>query len=151
MPQLRRLLEKDITLSQAKTDETNVLHKLTYWDQRLAFFAHLYKHRPVLQETVAHHLRLPANVCRVAELCEWLHSSFNVCVPVTIDYHNKQPPMQVLIRLPLPYRVGEKSQPGNADEKLRCEAGADVWLQENCPNVPIPRLYGFGLSTGQAV
>ncbi|ERF74114.1 hypothetical protein EPUS_06383 [Endocarpon pusillum Z07020] len=54
-----------------------------------------------------------------------------------------------MIRFPLPYQVGEAFRPGNADEKLRCEAGAYVWLQENCPALRIPFLYGFGLSTGQ--
>ncbi|KAJ0417842.1 hypothetical protein BJY00DRAFT_288788 [Aspergillus carlsbadensis] len=39
--------------------------------------------------------------------------------------------------------------PGNGDEKVRCEAGAYAWLQENCPDVAIPELYGFALSTGQ--
>jgi hypothetical protein len=51
----------------------------------------------------------------------------------------------------LPYRIGEDCCPGNGDEKVRCEAGTYAWLQENCPTVPIPRLYGFGLSTGQTV
>lgn len=26
-----------------------------------------------------------------------------------------------------------------------------MWLQENCPDVPIPHMYGFGLSTGKTV
>ncbi|OAA37684.1 Aminoglycoside phosphotransferase [Metarhizium rileyi] len=52
----------------------------------------------------------------------------------------------VLLRFPLPYRVGEAVRPGNSDEKVNGEAAAYAWLQENCPSVPIPQLYGFGLS-----
>ncbi|PWY66961.1 hypothetical protein BO83DRAFT_451488 [Aspergillus eucalypticola CBS 122712] len=57
----------------------------------------------------------------------------------------------MVLRLPLPYRIGEDFMPGNGDEKVKCEAGTYAWLQENCPDVPIPELYGFGLSTGEAV
>ncbi|KAH8729162.1 hypothetical protein BGZ61DRAFT_529415 [Ilyonectria robusta] len=42
-------------------------------------------------------------------------------------------------------KVGEASCPRNVDEKLRCEAATYIWLQQNCPDVPIPRLFGFGL------
>lgn len=55
------------------------------------------------------------------------------------------------MRFPLPYRVGESFRTGNCDEKIRCEAGSYAWLQKNCPNVPIPKLYGFALSTGETV
>ncbi|KAJ5545186.1 hypothetical protein N7535_006432 [Penicillium sp. DV-2018c] len=54
-----------------------------------------------------------------------------------------------MIQFPLPYRIGEDHRPGNADEKVRCEVATYAWLQDNCPSVPIPRLYGFGLSTGK--
>lgn len=56
-----------------------------------------------------------------------------------------------MIRFPLPYRIGENCSLGNADETIRHEVGTYAWLQENCPIVPIPRLYGFGLSTCQTV
>lgn len=54
-----------------------------------------------------------------------------------------------MIRLPLPYRIGENRCPGNADEKVRCEVETYTWVKENCPTVPIPHLYGFGLSMGK--
>lgn len=59
-------------------------------------------------------------------------SSFNVCIPVTISpwEGKEQPGRRVLIRFPLPYRVGEAFRPGNGDEKIRCEAGAYAYLQE---------------------
>jgi hypothetical protein len=38
MPVKRRLLSEEITYSQAKEKETNILHQLTYWSQRVKFY-----------------------------------------------------------------------------------------------------------------
>lgn len=54
-----------------------------------------------------------------------------------------------MLRFPLLYRVGDAFRPGKRDEKVRCEAGAYAWLEENCPDVPILKLYGFSTSTGE--
>lgn len=152
MPTTRRLLRKEITHSYAKEDDTNVLHQLTYWDQREKFFKLLYEKRNLIAAAVTHHLGLNSKVtCQIAEMKDWLHGSFNVCIPIIIYGSRKYAGKWMMIRFPLPYRVGEAFRPGNADEKLRTEAGAYAWLQENCPSVPIPHLYGFALSTGQTV
>ncbi|PWY88239.1 hypothetical protein BO70DRAFT_350627 [Aspergillus heteromorphus CBS 117.55] len=144
----RRLLRGEITYSAAKERETNVLHMLGYWDQRNQFFEDIRRNSHLVEATVAHHLSLKsARHCRVADSEEWLSGTFNVCIPVYVDEGKRCP--SFLVRLPLPYRVGEKFNPGNADEKVRCEAGTYAWLQQDCPDVPVPRLYGFGLSTGQ--
>ena len=44
----------------------------------------------------------------------------------------------MLLRLPLPYKVGETTCPGNANEKIRAEAAAYIWIRDNCPDVPMP-------------
>ncbi|EPS27586.1 hypothetical protein PDE_02529 [Penicillium oxalicum 114-2] len=85
-------------------------------------------------------------MCEVSDIEDWLHGSFNVCVPITMNNRQNK---RVLLRFPLPYRVGEAFNPGNSDEKIRCEAGTYAWLQENCPEIPIPQLYAFSLSTGE--
>jgi len=145
----RRLLREEITFSVAQDKELNILHQLGYYDKKEQFFDSLYRKSNLMKSTVAHHLSLQsADACVVADMSDWLHGSFNVCVPVTISTWQEK---RVLLRIPLPYRVGEFLQPGNGDEKIRCEAGTYAWLDENCPEVPIPRLYGFGLSTGQTV
>lgn len=56
-----------------------------------------------------------------------------------------------MIRFPLPYKVGEFKYPGNAEDKLRCEAATFAWIQENCPSTPIPYLWGFGFPGGPSV
>ena len=148
MVKTRHLLREEVTFSDVNTREDNVLHLLTYHDQQTRFFAELERQHDLIATTVAYHMNIASDNCSVASLAEWLHGSFNVCIPVHIK-DGRTP--RVILRIPLPYRVGEKFQPGNADEKIRCEAGAYAWLSEYCPTVPIPKLYGFGLSTGKAV
>ncbi|RAL14210.1 uncharacterized protein BO97DRAFT_469102 [Aspergillus homomorphus CBS 101889] len=121
----RRLLREEIT-SVAKNREVNVLHRLGYPDQEAQFFSLLDSKRSWIQAIVAHLLNLSSkNACQVAEIEEWTHGSFDVCVPVT-DF-----------------------RPGNGDEKIRCEAGAYAWLEGTYPDIPIPRLYGFAMATGE--
>ncbi|KAH8425305.1 uncharacterized protein LDX57_003062 [Aspergillus melleus] len=148
MPHTRRLLRQEITFSAAKENESNVLHQLGYYDQQTNFFSHLDANRSWIENVVAHHLGLSSTMCHLAGQEDWLHGSFNVCIPVVVHGWNKK---RVLLRFPLPYRVGEAFRPGNSDEKIKCEAGTYAWLQGNCPDVPIPQLYGFALSTGETV
>jgi hypothetical protein len=102
-----------------------------------------------MKTAVAHHLDLrSSDDCYVADIESWFHGSFNVCVPMRIESGDEK---FVLMRFPLPYRVGESFRPGNADEKRQCEVGAYAWFQNNCPDVPTPKLYGFALSTGETV
>lgn len=37
------------------------------------------------------------------------------------------------------------------EEKLRTEIATYLWLEENCPDVPIPVLHAFGLPDGSIV
>ncbi|KZF22295.1 hypothetical protein L228DRAFT_211288 [Xylona heveae TC161] len=146
MPKTRRLLNKEITLSAALNDESNILQKLTYWEKRDRLYDHVLRHSESIQAITAHHLGLGnSSACIISRPQEWLHGSFNLCVPMTIEDWKKR----IMIRFPLSYRVGEEVCPGNGDEKIRCEAATYAWLEENCPTVPIPQLYGFGLSTGR--
>ncbi|KOS39868.1 hypothetical protein ACN38_g9284 [Penicillium nordicum] len=76
-----------------------------------------------------------------------MRGSFNICI--LVDFYVPGQNKQLIIRFPLPYRIGDICYPGNADEKILCEAGTYAWLQTNCPDVPIPYLYGFGLRSGK--
>ncbi|GIK04890.1 hypothetical protein Aspvir_008988 [Aspergillus viridinutans] len=152
MPKTRPLLRGEITYSTAQREEVNILHRLRYHDERRKFFAHVYEKRNWIEAIVAHHLNLGSpNSCCMDDVENWHHGSFNLCVPVVVGgwKRKQQPGGRVLLRFPLPYRVGDAFRPGNGDEKIRCEAGAYAWLQENCPDVPIPKLYGFSTSTGE--
>ncbi|PYH36026.1 uncharacterized protein BO87DRAFT_433019 [Aspergillus neoniger CBS 115656] len=117
------LLRRDISLSTAIDDDDNILQELSYPKQRVDFYT-----------------------CRVGDVKEWISGSFNVCIPVDIYGQEDHAPGRVLIRFPLPYKVGEGQHPGNADEKLRCEAATYIWIRQNCPSLPIPRLWGFAFA-----
>lgn len=148
----RRLLRGEITFADAKEQDANILHQLGYREQKIRFFTHLYRNRELIKTIVACHLGLgTADACSIVDVDEWIHGNFNVCIRVDIDKHRGNSGRQVMVRFPLPYRIGEYSSPGNADEKIRCEIGTYAWLQENCPNVPIPRFYGYGFTAGKQV
>ena len=151
-PQARRLLHGSITYSAAQECERNILHEIDYWEQETEFISYLYRRRDSIRSVVAQHLGLDAvDKCHVTEPDQWMRGSFNICIRVDIDDQSQGQGRRVIMRFPLPYRIGETPCPGNMAEKILCEAGTYAWLQENCPDVPIPHLYGFGLSTGQTV
>jgi hypothetical protein len=145
------LLRGSITLEAALSHDDNILRELSYPAQRIDFFMYLYQRRREIEATVAYHLGFSqVDVCRLADVDEWIDGSFKVCIPVYFERarHNAG---RVLVRFPLPYKVGESQHPGNAEEKLRCEVAAFIWIQDNCPGVPIPYLWGFGFPNGQSV
>lgn len=90
------------------------------------------------------HLGIPW--CRLSIREVWRSGSFNVAIPVRLPMMRT-----VFLRLPFPYRIGEDQCPGNSEEKLRTEIAAYLWLQEHCPDVPIPTLHAFGLPDGSTV
>jgi hypothetical protein len=146
------LLRGSTTLEAALEQEENMLLNLAYPGQQLAFFVWLYSHRGDVEDTVSYHLGLTrSEKCRLGDVKEWIHGSFNVCIPVYVDDWNKHPGRRVLIRFSLPYKIGESTCPGNADEELRCEAATFIWIRDHCPDIPIPRLWGFGFVGGQSV
>ncbi|RAH59988.1 hypothetical protein BO85DRAFT_467618 [Aspergillus piperis CBS 112811] len=125
MPGALPLLHRQISLSAALDDDDNVLQELSYPQRRVDFYT-----------------------CRVEEVKDWISGSFNVCIPVVIDGQDGRTSKKVLMRFPLPYRVGESQQPGNSDEKIRCEAATYIWTRQNCPSISIPQLWGFAFAQG---
>lgn len=104
-----------------------------------------------MRSIVDHHLAASPDACSIAGPDHWLHGSFNVCIPVAVfssrgkKYPSGDAPISVTIS------CRRSVCPSNSDEKLRCEAGAYAWLQTNATDVPIPKMYGFALSTGETV
>lgn len=142
------LLKKAITLDEALSEDDDILQELSYPEKRLDFFYYLFQHRTEIEAIVSFHLGISKDVCKAGEVKEWVHGSFNACVPIYIDDSPKIP-KKVFIRFPLPYKVGESHYRGNAEEKLRCEVATYIWMQSNCPDIPIPYLRGFGFPGGQ--
>ncbi|KAJ6088461.1 hypothetical protein N7486_009722 [Penicillium sp. IBT 16267x] len=111
------LLRGDITLESALDQEDDILLNLGFPEQRIDFFVSLYSNRDEIGNIASYHLGLgPLETYETVGVNEWVHSSFNVCIPL---YVNKR-------RFPLPYKVGESRYPGNVDEKLRYEAATFI-------------------------
>jgi len=147
-----RTLDGEITLDAALEEEQDMLRRLTYSDKRINFLVYLLDHSAEIEAVVSYHLGLSeTGSCHLAPLDDWIHGSFNICLPVYVKNWKKRPEKRVMIRFPLLYKVGEDDSYGNAEEKLRCEAATYIWIQENCPNVPIPQLWGFAFQDNQCV
>lgn len=139
-----RMIRGEITYEAANEQDANILHELGYREQKIQFFTHLYRRRELIRKLVAHHLGLAStDACHVINVEDWIHGSFNVCIRVDIGDLNGNVVRQIMIRFPLPYRIGENCCPGNADEKVSCELGTYAWLKENCPVIPILHLCSF--------
>jgi len=127
-----------MTYSVAKEQDANILHEIGYPKEKTRYFTHLYRNRNLIESVIAQQLGITAiDACHLVDLEDWIDGSFIVCIRVEIDARAQLPKKEVMIRFPLPFRVGEKICPGNADEKIRCEAGTYAWLKENCPDVPM--------------
>ena len=147
-----RTLDGEITLQAALEEEDDMLRRLTYFEKRTYFLAYFLDHSAEIEAIVSYHLGLSeTGKCRLTDIEEWIHGSFNVCLPVYVKDWKQYPEKRVIIRFPLPYKVGEEYFPGNSDEKLRCEAATYIWIQKNCPDIPIPQLLGFAFCGDQCV
>ena len=96
-------------------------------------------------------VHVPEMVEQLNNKLVWLHRSFNVCIPVYINNPGRSLPAKMAFRVPLPYKIGEEEFPGNAEEKVRSEAATYIWSNKNCPDIPIPKLRGFGVPGGLSV
>lgn len=142
-----RLLKGIITYSDAADSDRNILHTLTYFYKRERLVEYLLEHAKEIEDIVSYYLRLQgAESCRLAPREDWINGSFNICLPVNIDNWTARPGGRVMVRFPLPFKVGDLYRPGNGDEKLRSETATYDWISENCPDVPIPYLWGFAFA-----
>jgi hypothetical protein len=132
------------SLKAALADDNNVLVPMRYPALQEEFWRSIEADKANIEEMIR--LQLGVRSCRLSVREVWRSGSFNVAIPIRL------PKMRtIFLRLPLPYRIGEDKCPGNAEEKLRTEIAAYLWLQEHCPDVPIPVLHAFGLPDGSTV
>lgn len=143
MRDLPLLRGKHISLEDALTDDDNILHRLDYPRKQQEFWEHPQSYKAEIEQLVSFHLG--AKHCRVADQEDWMFGAYNVCIPVQVNPPSGE---RILVRIPLPFKLGEVNCPGNVDEKLRCEVATYIWIHENAPSVPIPILYGFGFPGG---
>ncbi|PGH14788.1 hypothetical protein AJ79_02804 [Helicocarpus griseus UAMH5409] len=158
----KALLDRFITLACAEDEEEDMRAELQYCQKRGILYTDLESKEEEIQSLVAAHcglsnpslIRIPKMVDPVNNKLVWLHGSFNVCIPVYINGDNNNSfaagslPAKMALRVPLPYKIGEEGFPGNAEEKVRSEAVTYIWIGKNCPDIPIPKLRGFGVTGG---
>lgn len=139
-----------ITYEDAVERDDNILLRAGFSVALQKFYRELSGRRDAIEALVRHHLKLSdQDCCIVATESQWIRGAFNVCIPIEIKSadHAKL----FIFRCPLPHKLAEVRYPGTVDEKMGCEVGAYVWIQEQCPDIRIPHLYGFGFSDGRCV
>ncbi|KAK6004434.1 hypothetical protein QM012_008296 [Aureobasidium pullulans] len=142
-----RILTKDgfITESKALDLEIDVIPKLHGRQESDKFRQKLQSSVSHIRELVSRHLQIPQSDFTIVDPSAWIEGAFNICVGIDIK-NDRHPhlPWGAVIRFPLPFNSGESFAPGTMDEKLRCEAATYIWIRQNCPNIPLPRLLGMG-------
>ena len=150
LPELTKpTLRGMVNLKEALDQEDDMLLNLKIWQSHEDFFNHLYNSRDLIAAAVAQHMSASQPpICRLSGPEKWMSGSYNVCIPAELSYGRYQ---RLIVRIPLPHKVGEFNFPGNTDEKLSVEAATYAFIEDNCPRVPIPRLFGYALSNGERV
>ncbi|KAL2174969.1 uncharacterized protein P884DRAFT_207378 [Thermothelomyces heterothallicus CBS 202.75] len=140
---------RSMTYEEAVEEEFNVLSRLGYSAALQTLADDLWRHRKSIEALTRHHLGLGKHdTCDVLERRHWIRGGFNICVLLKITSPGRQE-RKVVFRCAMPHKLAEARYPGTVDEKLGCEVGAYVFMQENCPHIRIPHLYGFGFSDGR--
>ncbi|KAK2738209.1 hypothetical protein FQN55_000623 [Onygenales sp. PD_40] len=156
----KALLGRYITLSAAQAADEDMTAELRYVAKRAKFYNEFADRQEEIQQLVAFHCGLTSpDLVQVPRMfgpnkeLVWIHGSFNMCIPVSIsrpksDHTTPPLPTKLGFRVPLPFKIGEEDFPGNAEEKVRSEAATYIWINKNCPDIPIPKLRGFGVAGG---
>jgi len=138
----------DITYELARKRDVNIINEATYPGARKQLYQKLWDQRATIQALVRYHLRLrDEDACIVEE--QWIRGSFNVCMPVRVRSagFNKT----LIFRCPMPHKLAEAKYPGTIDETLSSQLGTYIWMQDECTDIRIPHLYGFGFSDNRHV
>lgn len=115
------LLDGDITLESALDKKSNIIQELTYTKERVEFCWSLWQCRRDLEKLVAFHLNVASSRCGIGDDSavtprSWLHGSFNYYIPVYVSDEAGNQVERVLLRFPLPYKLGDSKFPGNCEE-----------------------------------
>jgi hypothetical protein len=152
MSKVLQLRGKQYTYKSASDEEFDFLTKVEDEEQTSSFIHQLPRYKQSIELLTAHHLRLSkAQNCVMSSMEEWRYGRFNVCIPVAIQNPDGKAGRRVAMRIAMSHMTAESAYPGTVDEKLRCEIGAYVHVQEDCPEIPTKHLFGFGFSNGTKV
>ncbi|POR34351.1 Uncharacterized protein TPAR_05431 [Tolypocladium paradoxum] len=147
-PTLELVGRGPITIESAIEEENNIINWVSYGPATDRLYQELWEQRDSMEALVKHHLALGRqDMCIVLPPHHWIRGSFNVCVFVEVKSGSSS--RKVIFRCPMPHKLAEARYPGSIHEKLSCEVGAYMWVEENCPEIRSPHLFGFGFLDGR--
>ncbi|QYT04966.1 hypothetical protein H0G86_011868 [Trichoderma simmonsii] len=136
-----------VTVDEARDSEEDYVKRWAQDKAMNAFVKRLYQHQDQIEALIRHHLQLHNEEITIAPIEKSMYGTFNFCIPIHVKYsHTYQ---SFMFRCPMPQKLAEAQYAGTVNEKMGCEVGAYVWMQEKCPNIRIPYLYGFGFADGR--
>ncbi|KAE8356063.1 hypothetical protein BDV28DRAFT_7353 [Aspergillus coremiiformis] len=148
-PPLELIGRGPITIESALNEESNVINLAFYKPATDKIYQEIWDQRNSVEALIKHHMALRRqDKCVVLPRHHWIRGSFNVCILVEV-HSSSSSCRKVVFRCPMPHKLAEARYPGSIDEKLRCEAGTYVWVEENCPEIRSPHLFGFGFLDGR--
>lgn len=124
-----------------------------------ALYKDLENQKENIQKLVAFHCGLESpDQVKVLDIVDestdgliWLYGSPNLCIPVETFPDGESLPTKMVFKVPLPHRLDGEEFGDSIDERVRSEAATYIWVDKNCPDVPIPGLRGFGVPDGLSV
>jgi hypothetical protein len=142
---------ESFSLSAAQKNERNILARLQRSHATEQLYQDLWHDRETIEAVTAHHLgQINPSACTVQEMDTWLTGQFNICIIIHVRDSDGRT-FRKIFRCPMPHKVGEQYSPGTVDEKIRAEVATYAWIETNCPDIPIPYLHAFGLSSNLQV
>lgn len=144
-----------IAFESAKDHEDDIIQRIVWEQTTQNLYDHLWAEhqRRAISSLAALHVGLDPERqhqrCVVQEPDGWIRGNLNICVPVHVLDKAGSLIRRVLVRCPMGHKLAEDRHPGTVDEKLSTEVATYAWMQEICPEVPIPALLGFGFTDGR--
>ncbi|CAK7262921.1 hypothetical protein SEPCBS119000_000221 [Sporothrix epigloea] len=163
-----------VSYEEALASGADVLHESLQFRDIMSFWFQTSQpqQRLALERLVAQYVGAEAARVKISHTKMWRQGAFNLAIPVLVfdskaaaeaarevslqSGMNGEIPAsipdsvrRVVLRLPMAAKCAESMYPGSIEEKMRCEAAMYVWMQQNCPDIRVPHLYGFGLPTGK--
>ncbi|CAK7231528.1 hypothetical protein SCUCBS95973_007945 [Sporothrix curviconia] len=146
------LLEKrETTLAEALKLDEDVPFAVSRVQALRDFEEQLWQRRSSITALVRHHLGLglgtdgDKDACRVLPQAQWRRGRFNVCVFVSVSVAAGAAKQIVVFRCPKPHELFSHGTPSGVAEKMASEVANYAWIDEHCPDLRIPHLFGFGL------
>lgn len=150
-PTIELLGRGHVTIESALEEEINVINWASYGPATDKLYQQIWEQKDEVAALVVHHMGLGRrDKCIVLPPQQWIRGGFNVCVFVDVLLGSGEY-RKAVFRCPLPHKLAETKYPGSVDEKLGCEVGAYAWVEDCCPEIRAPHLFGFGFQDGRHV